>query len=69
MALLPKRISWVVISVPSCLLSFALLLCKADRIPSSEVGLTDDVQLKYTVTIREICTTVEKAEVSLIDGH
>ncbi len=35
----------------------------------SQVGLTDDVPLKYTVTIREIYTTVEKAKVSLIDGH
>ena len=34
-----------------------------------QVGLTDDVPLTYTVTIREICTTVEKANVSLIDGH
>ncbi len=32
--------------------------------------VTDDVPLKYTVTIREIYTTVEKGKVSLIiDGH
>ncbi len=35
----------------------------------TQVGLTDDVPLKYTVTIREIYTTAKKAEVSLIDGH
>ncbi len=35
----------------------------------SPVGLTYDVPPKYTVTIREICTTVQKADVSLIDGH
>ncbi len=35
----------------------------------TQVGLTDDVPLKYPVTIREICTTVKKAEVSLIHGH
>ncbi len=35
----------------------------------SQVGLTDDAPLTYTVTIREIYTTVKKAEVSLIDGH
>ncbi len=34
-----------------------------------QVGLTDDVQLKFTVTIREIYTTVKKAEFSLIGGH
>ncbi len=35
------------------------------------MGLTDlkdNVPPKYIVTIREICTTVKKAEVSLIDG-
>ncbi len=34
-----------------------------------QVGLTDDVPLKYTVAIREIYTTVKKAEMSLIDGQ
>ena len=29
-------------------------------------GLADDVPLKYTVTIREIYTTVKKAEVFLM---
>ncbi len=33
------------------------------------MGLTDDVSLKYTVTIREISTTVEKGQVTLVDGH
>ncbi len=33
------------------------------------MGLTDDVPLKYTVTIRGIYTTVEKGKVTLIDGH
>ncbi len=33
------------------------------------MGPTDDVPLKYTVTIRGIYTTVEKAKVTLIDGH
>ncbi len=43
-------------------LSGILLYCVA-------FGLTDDVPLKYSVTIREIYTTVKKAEISLIDGH
>ncbi len=33
------------------------------------MGLTDDVPLKYAVTIRGIYTTVEKGKVTLIDGH
>ncbi len=33
------------------------------------MGLTDDVPLKYTVTIRGIYTTVEKGKVILIVGH
>ncbi len=33
------------------------------------MGLTDDVPLKYTVTIRGIYTTVEKGKVPLIEGH
>ncbi len=33
------------------------------------MGLTDAVPLKYTVTIRGLCTTVEKGKVTLIDGH
>ncbi len=37
--------------------------------PWIQVGLTDDVPLEYTVTVREIYTTVKKAEVCLIDGH
>ncbi len=35
----------------------------------TQVGLTDEVPLKYTVTIRDIYTTVKKAEVSLIESH
>ncbi len=34
-----------------------------------QVGLTDDVPLKYAVTIRDMYTTVKKADISLIDGH
>ncbi len=33
------------------------------------MGLTDDVPVNYTVTIRDISTTVEKGKVTLIDGH
>ncbi len=49
------------------------VLCIQNHVPqlrySEQVGLTDDVPLKYTVTIREIFTAVKKAEVSLLDGH
>ncbi len=41
----------------------------AGRKGKTQVGLADDVPLKYTVAIRGIYTTVEKAKVSLIDGH
>ncbi len=33
------------------------------------MGLTDDVPPKYTVTIRGIYTTVEKGQITLLDGH
>jgi hypothetical protein len=37
--------------------------------PCAIGGPTDDVPLKYTVTIRGIYTTVEKGKVTLIDDH
>ncbi len=40
-----------------------------ERTHHTQVKLTDDVPLKYTVTIRKICTTVKKADISLIDVH
>ncbi len=44
-----------------------LFLVYHDPRSDSQMGLTDDVPLRYTVTIREIYTTVKKAD--LIDGH